>query len=168
MIFKIRKMFRTDGSNDYSLLTPIGDTVCKIARIKNGFYFYNTHSEQIAQLTFDKSQACLAIGQHTSHMPSIVVVTAGPNGKLSFQRMGESTDGLTNDIRTLEICNAGEITVFGNLNNYSFDIYEGSSLSANVVPVANDPNYYMLKLDTKANALLMVMLVLAIELMTNV
>ncbi|MDR2266121.1 MAG: hypothetical protein LBE09_00850 [Christensenellaceae bacterium] len=162
MIFKIRKKMY-EIVNDYALTSCIGDTLFKVAHIRNGFYFYNTRGEQIAQLTFNRNEARISVPHVITNVPTIITVARDEIGNFYFSYDTNTPDDNAYISSVVPSNDGAELTIWGNLVKYSFDIYEGPSLSASVVPVLDDPAHYMIKLEEQANILQMVMMVIALE-----
>ncbi|MDD4120295.1 MAG: hypothetical protein PHG90_01720 [Clostridia bacterium] len=161
MIFKIKKQI-FDMKSDYSVKNALGETVCKVAVLTKGYYIYNKTGIQLAQLTFEGNTASLAIAKSKPSYPGAIKMRLNSPNNFKFSTNEIEKD----DERFISAVKGGktpEFSIWGKPKDYNFDIYEGSSLYANVIPVVDDSSYYQVRTSDDANFLYVLLICFANE-----
>ncbi|MDR0695948.1 MAG: hypothetical protein LBF68_00175 [Christensenellaceae bacterium] len=167
MIFKIQKaLHKLDA--DYPLTTNAGDPICKISRFRNSFVVSNSRDQQIAKMSYAQNSASISVSHVLTDSPAVIIVDRDRNGKFYVSRENNASENARFSLHIPEITTNGNITVWGNPNQYSFDIYEGPDLSASIVPLLDDEKYYMINLSDTANLLQMLLIVISMEALNSI
>lgn len=170
MIYKIKKQMYKE-SEDFAVRSEIGEVVCIIKPflVNNaavGYYIYNRSGEGIAQLTFEGTAAKIAIARKNGKFPG--AITLEKRGPEAF---GFSTNAMSKEDESYASKIKGGKTeaysIWGKTANYSFDVYCGSKICANVVPVLGDEAVYQFKMGESGNFLVALMICLATERLNN-
>lgn len=161
MAYQLRKeMYNTPY--DFPVRSELNDMVCKIAKIKKGFYIYNKLGEEVAQVTFEKNVARMAIAHVHGSVPTVSTMMIGERNQFAFIRnVYEKADRPFVEKLRGELPN--RFSVWGTPDAYTFDVYDGSELAGRFVPNPRDAGSYLMEVGPKANALQMIMIAIAAE-----
>lgn len=166
MIFRILKNLY-DLPGDFALRSEFGDFVCKTAYLNSGYYIYNKNGIQLAQLVFDGNSAFMSVASPTPVYPGVVRITMAGNDQFIFDsNVIEKGDEAY--IKNVKGKKAPAFSVWGKPSEYGFDIYEGSSVVANVIPYPQDDSVYQVRVQGDGNILYILMICLALERLRNV
>ncbi|HHX49064.1 MAG TPA: hypothetical protein GX709_01540 [Clostridiales bacterium] len=163
MIFTIKKqMYKID--EDYPVKNLFGELVCKIARVKNGYYIYNKLGNQIAQLVFSKdASASLSIVKSEPTFPGAIKIQMIDENNFAFSGNviePEDKDYIQNIKGNKKPNN---FSVWGKPIDYNYDIYDNSDMIASVITNPADFTEYKIKTTPYSNFLQVLMICLAIE-----
>ncbi len=163
MIFTIKKqMYKIE--NDYAVKNLFNELVCKIARVKNGYYIYNKLGNQIAQLVFSKdASAQISIVKSEPIYPgAIKIQMVDENNFRFFGNVIEPEDkDYVQNIQGSKKIN--DFSVWGKPSEYNYDIYDHSNMIASVISNPADFTEYKIKTTPYSNILQVIMICLAIE-----
>lgn len=161
MIFKIDKEVY-HLTKDYSVKNAIGETVCKVAVLSKGYYIYNKIGTQLAQITFEDNAALISIAKSKASYPGAIKIRLVAPNQLKFST-NEIEKGDERYISQIKGGTQLNFSIWGKPKEYNFDIYEGSSLYANVIPVVDDNKAYQIRTSEEANFLYVLLICFASE-----
>ncbi|MDR0752302.1 MAG: hypothetical protein LBF12_06975 [Christensenellaceae bacterium] len=163
MVFKLQKNI-CDLNTDYTLTSITGEAICKLSHIKNGLIVTNSRNQQLAKVTYSPSIARISIAHvQENDIPTCIIIERDKNGLFYITREVNAKESSKYLLNIPEFSPRGNITIWGKPSDYSFDIYEGPELSANIVPNLDDDTHFMLNLNYEANVIQMLLIVLSIE-----
>lgn len=161
MIFKLKKQIY-NMTDDYSVKNALGETFCKVAILTKGYYIYNKEGKQLAQLTFEDNTALISIAKSKPSYPGALKIRLiGPN-KVKFST-NEIEKGDERYIASIKGGKQLEFSVWGKPKDYNFDIYEGKTLYANVIPVVGEDSEYQIRTTDESNFLYVLLICFASE-----
>lgn len=149
-------------TDDYSVKNALGETVCKVAVLTKGYYLYNKTGVQLAQLTFEENSASLAIAKSKPSYPGAIKMRLTAPNMVKFST-NEIEKGDERFITAVRGGKTQDFSIWGKPKDYNFDIYEGSTLYANVIPVVDDPTHYQVRTSDEANFLYVLLICFASE-----
>lgn len=163
MIFTIKKeLFKSN--NDYAIKNIFNELVCKIARVKNGYYIYNKLGNQIAQLVFFKNaSAQISLVKTDPQYPGAITIQMLDEDNFRFlaNTIEPGDDDFIKNIRGVQKTN--NFSVWGKPSEYSYDIYDHSNMVASVINNPENASEYKIKTTPYSNILQVIMICLAIE-----
>lgn len=161
MIFKIRKnLFALP--EDYVVKTSIGEPLCKIAKIRQGYYIYNKVGAQIAQVVFSKHGAKLSVASSRPAFPGAINLVCYGKNRFEFEPYKLEKDD-QQYVDQLKGKHTPAYSIWGDTVAYNFDIYYGKDIAANIVPCLDDPDRYQIRMHDQGNLLVVLMILLATE-----
>lgn len=167
MIIKIDKlMWQDDG--DCIIRYMDGRVFCHVAKVVNGYYIYNTKSDQIAQMLFYKKSCDLVVANPYVAKESSYTLHLARGGKLMVTPLEVKEKDDKKFIEKLEkeqegsVLNKAEITIIGDFKAYNYDIYRASHAVGNVLPHEDDA-YFKLRINEGGNIVRMLMFSLAVD-----
>ena len=181
MIFRILKNLHT-RAGDFALRTEMGDMICKAAFLKSGFYIYNKNGNQVAQLTFtnDKKLAKRDGLKNVNgfNVASLSVVTPNPifPGEVKMCYHGKDRFSFSTNViekgdekylENIKGQQAYKFSFWGHPSEFSFDIFDGKDLVANVIPYLQDDEVYQVRVHEKGNLFFIFMLCLAVDMLQS-
>lgn len=163
MVFTIKKNMYT-FNKDYAVKNLFNELVCKIARVKNGYYIYNKLGNQIAQLVFSKdASAQISIVRTEPMYPgAIKIQMIDPNHFTFYNNVTEKGDeDFLKNVKGQKTPN--KFSIWGKPSQYNYDIYDGSNMVASVITNPNDDSEYKIKTTPYSNILYIIMICISIE-----
>lgn len=164
MIFNIKKALFNEVE-DY-LIKPIeGNFEVRVAKLKKGYYLYDTIGGQVGQIMFEKGTAKIV----APDSPSIVVSisSSATNEYIVYDGIFEDTKSVKNT--SFKKVNTSEYMIYGKAKDYKYDIYEKKKdnkmpiVSANVINDMNSNDIYKIRILDAKNILKTLMICLAID-----
>lgn len=166
MIFRILKNLY-DLPGDFALRSEFGDFVCKTAYLNSGYYIYNKNGIQLAQLVFDGNTALMSVASPKPVYPGVVRMTMVGKDQFVFDN-NVIEKGDEEYLKNVQSKKALAFSIWGKPSEYGYDIYEGSSVIANVIPYPQDDSVYQVRAQGDGNILYILMICLAAERLRNV
>lgn len=160
MIYKIKKNL-SSSQEDYAIVSSLGELLCKVAVMTNGYYLYNKNGLQLAQIKIEDGKAYLSIARERPAFPGTIVLQGGQD-KFDISYL-EPTEADKAVIETLCKAEAAAYTVWGMPSQNNYDLYLGSKKCANIVPCATNPEIYNINILDAGNALNIIMLAIAMD-----
>lgn len=162
MIIKMLKRAYS-SPDDYAVRTPINELICKVAHFTGGYYLYNKVGDQIAQIMLESNTAYLSLPSAVPSFPGATKLVYCAPGEFVFAPMDiargdEQLSASLKSNKTKE-----DYSLRGDPAGYSYDIYNGNKVYANVVPSSTEKDYYLIRTDNEANVLKMIMISLALD-----
>ena len=160
MIFKIKKKLYAESA-DAAIKTPIGELFCKIASLPNGYYFYNKSGVQLAQVVFTEGGAELSLVLGKPSFPGAVIMRAEGADSFSFSGNEIGTEDKSRIGGLTSKGAAHKFSIWGKPSEYSYQIYDGSNLVAEIVP--SEADLFEIATTEHTNLLYVLMIALAAE-----
>ncbi|MDD3947787.1 MAG: hypothetical protein PHI19_08120 [Clostridia bacterium] len=162
MIIKLLKKVY-ESPDDFAVRTPINELVCKIAHFHGGYYLYNKMGDQIAQIILESNTAYLSISGTVPVYPASIKMVYTGHGSFVF-----SSDYLERDdeqyLSNIKGKKAADVfNLRGDTLDYSYDLYNGNKIYANIVPSSTEKDYYLIRTSNEANILKTILIALAID-----
>ncbi len=165
MIYKIKKNL-TEGQEDYAIVSGIGELLCKVAVMSNGYYLYNKVGAQIAQVKIEGNQSFMAIARQKPAWPATAILTKIAQDKFDISYL-MPTPAEKEALETLEQKDIANYTIWGKPSEYNYDLYYGSTKCANIVPSSTNQELYSINILDVGNALHIIMIALSAELFSK-
>jgi hypothetical protein len=144
MILKLKKDIYNTEKSSFNLTNEFNEVVAIVTKVRKGFHVKNRHEEEIANIVFQKESAKL----EANDTKSFLTFTHLPAGGFSIE--GE-----------------GKYSVWGKPETYSYDIYSHAKVAATITTYVKNPEYVAFLIDASANALKVLLIVLAIDYYTE-
>lgn len=164
MIFKLKKALFKE-INDYMVHSNDDSLKIKVAKLKKGYYLYNTKGVQVGQITFYKGKAIIVAPESAS-------LTIIRNVDNSYAVMDtETADEELKEIKNKQMRKKSfsEYMIYGNAESYNYDIYEKQKniktpkIVANVINDIYNSSFYKVRILGGSNLLKIIMLCLVID-----
>lgn len=164
MILKIRKNIHATGA-EYTVRGTMGEVFCKITPLAGGYYIYDKQGHQLAQVTFGKKKkpetAMSVLSVHPSFPGAIRLAKVGNGFEFSPYVVTKEDKRFIKNIKGKKVI--PDYSIWGDPSTYAYDLYEGNTILANIVPSSYDFNYFKVNLHENANFLWVLVIVLSLE-----
>lgn len=161
MIYQIKK--NVGASPDaVSVISAIGEFVCNVSVLGDGYYLFNKQGLQIAQIVFKDAGAIMSIARTKPVFPgSLKISRLGKDEYvISANQVGAEDDQYLENIKGKKSEN---YSIWGTPSEYNYDIYCGNKLAANVLISATEPATMKINMGLDGNLLNVIMIALAVD-----
>lgn len=164
MIFRLKKALYKE-IEDYIIYPENKAFLIKVAKFKKGFYLYSNAGQQIGQIIFKKSSATITAADSASMSLIRNIDESFAIVEPNFEEVDKKSITEKQARRKLN----SEYMIYGNVDNYNYDIYEKKAdqkmpyIVGTVINDIQDKNYYKLKVGGAANILKVIMICIAID-----
>lgn len=156
----LKELYKIPG--DFALRDEFGNMILKCTFVGKGYYIYNKRGIQIAQLSFEKNEASMAVVQSVPAYPGAVrIVKIGVDDFIFETNVIEKGD--EQYTKNVKGKTAARYTVWGAPSKYSYDIFDGSEKVGEVIPYPADDGVFQIRTFTDTNILYVFMITLALE-----
>jgi len=162
MILKLKKKAYEQEKASFAVTNEFGEFIAIVSKVKKGFYITNRDGERIGQIAFNKQQAKVEVA-NDRYDDVLTVLTQMPDGRFLIE--GASLfDALDNAGQPI-LSNRYEdkISIWGNPNTYSYDMFSGNKKAASVSTYVKSPAILAVSIEGSYNVLRILMIILAID-----